>query len=83
MPKDGFQVVAYLTSLLENNKYDLIITGRESIDYNGGMVGGMLATKLKIPYVKLYLFRHKDDNLNLEREFDGGKEKLTVHYQLL
>ena len=56
VPKDGFQVVAHLTTLLDINKYDLIITGRESIDYNGGMVGGMLATKLKIPYLSNCIF---------------------------
>ena len=79
IPKDGFQVVAYLTSLLEINKYDLIITGRESIDYNGGMVGGMLATKLKIPYLSNCIYLDiKDDNLKLEREFDGGKEKVSA-----
>ena len=79
VPKDGFQVVAHLTSLLEINKYDLIITGRESIDYNGGMVGGMLATKLKIPYLSNCIYLDiKDDNLKLEREFDGGKEKVSA-----
>ena len=79
VPKDGFQVVVNLSSLLEINKYDLIITGRESIDYNGGMVGGMLATKLKIPYLSNCIYLDiKDDNLNLEREFDGGKEKVSA-----
>ena len=79
VPKDGFQVVAHLTTLLDINKYDLIVTGRESIDYNGGMVGGMLATKLKIPYLSNCIFLDiKGDSLNLEREFDGGKEKLTA-----
>ena len=84
VPKDGFQVVAHLTSLLEINKYDLIITGRESIDYNGGMVGGMLATKLKIPYLSNCIHLDiKDDNLNLEREFDGGKERLTSSFPIV
>lgn len=33
--------------LFENGGYDLILAGRESIDYNGGMVPGMLAATLK------------------------------------
>ena len=78
-PKDGFQVAMLLLTLFEKNNYDLIITGRESIDYNGGMVGGMLATKLKIPYISNCIFLDiKDGNLSLEREIDGGKEKLTA-----
>ncbi len=78
-PKDGFQVAMLLLTLFEKTNYDLIITGRESIDYNGGMVGGMLATKLKIPYISNCIFLDvKDGNLSLEREIDGGKEKLTA-----
>ena len=78
-PKDGFQVAMLLLTLFKKTNYDLIITGRESIDYNGGMVGGMLATKLKIPYISNCIFLDvKDGNLSLEREIDGGKEKLTA-----
>lgn len=41
--KDGFFVAQHLAALCKKNEYDLIFVGRESIDYNGGMVGGMLA----------------------------------------
>ena len=78
-PKDGFQVAMLLLTLFQKTNYDLLITGRQSIDYNGGMVGGMLATKLKIPYISNCIFLDvKDGNLSLEREIDGGKEKLTA-----
>ena len=42
--KDGYYVAAQLAAHAEKEAYDLVITGRESIDYNGGMVGGLLAT---------------------------------------
>jgi electron transfer flavoprotein beta subunit len=78
-PQDGFQVASCLASLCEKTKYDLIMTGRESIDYNGGMVGGILATILKIPYLANCIQLELDgSNLNLQREIDGGKENLTA-----
>ena len=44
---DGFYVAKQLANIANEGEYDLIIGGRESIDYNGGMVPGMIA-KLKI-----------------------------------
>ncbi len=41
--KDGFSVAKQLAKVVKDGGYDLIIAGRESIDYNGGMVPGMLA----------------------------------------
>ena len=40
---DGHTVATYLAAAAKEGNYDLIIAGRESIDYNGGMVPGMLA----------------------------------------
>ena len=40
---DGFSVEKQLAKVVEDGGYDLVIAGRESIDYNGGMVPGMLA----------------------------------------
>ena len=42
-PTDGFFVAQQLAEVIKNGGYDLIIAGRESIDYNGGMVPGMMA----------------------------------------
>ena len=40
---DGYAVAQELAAVVKNGGYDLVIAGRESIDYNGGMVPGMLA----------------------------------------
>ena len=53
-PEDGFSVAEELKVICLKEKYDLIICGRESIDYNGGMVAGMLAQMLEIPFCLLY-----------------------------
>src|SRR5210317_1065218 len=42
-PKDGFFVAKQLANVLKDGNYNLVIAGKESLDYNGGMVPGMLA----------------------------------------
>ena len=75
--KDGFFVAQQLAALCKKNEYDLIFVGRESIDYNGGMVGGMLAALLEYPYVTNCVgMRLASNEANLQREIDGGTEML-------
>ena len=50
---DAFQVASLIAAAIKDEKYDLIFTGRESIDYNGAQVGGMLAELLGIPSVSV------------------------------
>ena len=50
-PEDGFYVAKQISEYVKNNSYDLIIAGRESIDYNGAMVPGLIAGFLNINYV--------------------------------
>ena len=46
---DGFFVAQQLAAVAKG--YDAIFCGRESLDYNGGMVGGMLAALLDLNFV--------------------------------
>ena len=83
-PKDGYHVATQLATYAEKESFDLIITGRESIDYNGGMVGGMLAAFLKIPYLANCIHLEKEDEtIHLQREIDGGKEVLKGNLPLV
>ena len=68
-----------MSTICKDKNYDLIITGRESIDYNGGMVGGILATLCEIPYLANCIHLEIDGNkVDLQREIDGGKESLKA-----
>ena len=74
---DGVAVATELAAFVKNNPYDLIIAGRESIDYNGAMVPGMLAAMLDIPFVQNCIGLEVEDQAAVaEREIDGGREKL-------
>src|SRR5690606_38227476 len=51
VPIDGFYVANQLAEVVKNGNYDLIIAGKESLDYNGGMVPGMLSAILGYNFV--------------------------------
>jgi len=82
--KDGFQVAKELAKVAKDGNYDLIIAGRESIDYNGGMVPGMMAKILDANFVNTCVSLEVDgDKATAIREIDGGKETLTASLPLV
>ena len=81
---DGFSVAKQLAKVVEDGGYDLIICGRESIDYNGGMVPGMLAGLLKANFINKCISLEVDgDTAKAVREIDGGKETISTALPLV
>lgn len=75
---DGFTVAKELAEVVKNGAYDLVLAGRESIDYNGGMVPGMLATLVDYNFVNgCVAMEVEGNNVSLTREIDGGNEMLS------
>ena len=84
VPTDGLFVAHQLAEVIKDGEYDLIIAGRESIDYNGGMVPGILATLLDINFVNTCIGLEIDGNkATAIREIDGGKETLETTLPLV
>jgi len=83
-PLDGFEVASQLKALCQKEKYDLIICGRESIDYNGGMVPGMLAQMLQVPFITNCISIEIEENdIKAKREIDGGIENLRGNLPII
>lgn len=83
-PTDSFYVASQIAKVVKDGGYDLIITGKESLDYNGGMVGGMVAALLNYPFVDKCISLEVDgSNATAEREIDGGKEKVSLQTPLV
>jgi electron transfer flavoprotein beta subunit len=83
-PTDGFFVAQQLAEVVKNGGYDLVIGGRESIDYNGGMVPGIMASLLDMNFVNTCIGLEVDgNNATAMREIDGGKEKITTTLPLI
>ncbi|WCM42213.1 electron transfer flavoprotein subunit beta/FixA family protein [Flavobacterium sp. CBA20B-1] len=84
VPTDGFAVAKQLAEVVKAGSYDVVICGKESLDYNGGMVPGMLASMLGYNFVNSCVgVEVEGSNATLIREIDGGKETLTTNLPLV
>ena len=78
-PADGFFVAKQLAEVIKNGAYDVIIAGKESLDYNGGMVPGMIAGILGYNFVNSCTeITVEGTNVKAIREIDGGKESVST-----
>ena len=81
---DGYAVASELSKIAKEGGYDLIIAGRESIDYNGGVVPGMIAATIGASFVNNCIaLELSGSNATAVREIDGGKETLSTSLPLV
>jgi electron transfer flavoprotein beta subunit len=80
VPTDAFYVASQIAHYAADGAYDLVLTGKETIDYNGSGVGGMLAALMNLPYVSLAtkLDMQEKQEAMVRREIEGGEEVATV-----
>lgn len=80
-PQDAYFVAKQIAETIKNEKYDIILTGRESIDYNGAQVAAMLGELLDMPSISIIKKLEIDgSNALLDREIEGGKEIINVPF---
>ena len=78
-PTDSFFVARQIASVAKGGNYDLILMGRESIDFNGGQVHGMVGELLNLPSVSPVMkLDIEGGKAKLSREIEGGKETLEI-----
>lgn len=78
-PSDSYYVAQQIAAVAKEGNYDLILMGRESIDFNGGMVHGMVAEMLGIPAISPVMkLELEGTTARLSRETEGGKEQLEL-----
>lgn len=83
-PRDAYFVSYQIAEFAKEKGYDLILTGRESIDYNGSQVAAMIGEFLNIPSVSIIKKLEVNDRIaSIQREIEGGKEMLTVPLPLI
>lgn len=83
-PNDAYFVAFQIAEYVKSNSFDLILTGMESIDYNGAKVAAMLGEFLDIPSVSIIKKIDLEGNIAVvEREIEGGKELLNIELPLI
>ena len=84
IPTDALMVATEIAKVAKEGAYDLIICGKESLDYNGGMVGGYLAALLDLPFInKCIGLEIEGNSVTAAREVEGGKELLLASLPLV
>ncbi|MCS6991338.1 MAG: electron transfer flavoprotein subunit beta/FixA family protein [Chitinophagales bacterium] len=78
-PPDAYFVAVQIAAFLRQDPHDLVLVGKETIDYNGSQVGGMIAGLLEWPFVSLASrLELAGSTAVLERDISGGKEEIEV-----
>ena len=76
---DSYVIAQQIAAIAKQGLYDLIMTGKETIDYNSACIGSMLSAILDLPFVSLA--NHLEVNGNtatIQREIEGGEETNEV-----
>lgn len=81
---DTYVIAGEIATFAQANGYDLILCGKESIDYNNASVAGMIAEQLDMNYVALaYKLDMAGNTATVVREIDGGEETNTCPLPLV
>jgi electron transfer flavoprotein beta subunit len=78
-PTDAFMVASEISNYAKTQGFDLVLTGKETINFNGAQLGGMIAEGLNSPYISIASKLDVTGTmLTLEREITGGVEVVEV-----
>ncbi len=81
---DSFYIASQIAAVAKDGGYDLIFTGKETIDFNGSSIGGMVAELLDLPFVSLAAkFDLSGQTATITREIEGGEEVNEVSLPLV
>lgn len=84
VPTDSYFVAEQIAHVARQNQYDLILMGRESLDFNSGIVHGLVGEMLGIPsFSPVMKLDIEGTTAKLAREIDGGKEHLEASLPLV
>ena len=78
-PRDAYFTAFQIAQYAKSNDFDMILCGRESIDYNGSQVAAMIGEFMDIPSISIIKKLDFDGTTaTIEREIEGGKEVVSV-----
>ena len=77
---DSFYIAKQIAAIAKEGGYELIFTGKETIDYNSSSIGSMLSALLDMPFVSLAnKFDCDGTTATVRREIEGGEETCEVN----
>ena len=77
--EDAYFIASQIAAVAKDGNYDIIMTGKETIDHNGSSIGGMLAELLDLDYISLATKLEIDGaKATINREIEGGEEVIVA-----
>ncbi|MGY6562023.1 MAG: electron transfer flavoprotein subunit beta/FixA family protein [Luteibaculaceae bacterium] len=77
--EDAYTVASHIANYAKEGGFDIVFTGKETINYNGAQIGGMVAEMLDVPYISLATKLDLAGNVaTLEKDIQGGTEVVEV-----
>jgi len=79
-PTDSGMVAEVIAEYAREREFGIIFTGKESLDFNGAMVPGMIAEHLDMAYIPaaIHMEMTGEETATVHREIEGGKEIMEV-----
>lgn len=81
---DSYYIATQIAAIARQGNYDLIFTGKETIDYNGSVIGALVAELVDLPYISLATqFEVEGTTATITREIEGGEEVNQVQLPIV
>jgi len=78
-PEDASQIASEISAYAEEQEYDIVFFGKETIDYNSSVVPGLVAAHLDMPFVSYASKLEMEGNkATITRDVSGGTETVTT-----
>jgi electron transfer flavoprotein beta subunit len=78
-PDSAYGVAKHISDHAKGEEYDIIFTGKETIDYNGSEVPGMIAEFLDLPFISYASKMEMEGNTaTINRDIEGGEEGIKL-----
>lgn len=79
-PTSSKEVAQQIYNYAKDKSYDIVFCGKETIDYNGAEVGGMIAALMDVPFLSFASkLEHDGSVATVERDIEGGVEIAAVN----
>lgn len=81
---DSYSVAKNLSDFINNEKPDIVLLGKQSIDFDGSSLPSFISELTGIPSINVVVSMKVENNeVTAEKEIEGGKEVITTNLPVI